>query len=704
MQMPETRRKIWKNIFALLPRKQKSGFFLILLILAVSAVLSQLTPLAIGYLTDHVLAGQNASFASVAPILLAILVVNIVNELIKVARRLIVEDTATQAEKTARQRAALSLLMAPLSYFRAHMTGNIHGRLNRSLEGTVKLIKLMFMDFAPAVTTGLAAVVTIFTQLPASVACLVVLVIPVGTFIVFRQIRTQKGIRVELMETKADMDGAMVELLGGIETIRALDSAQTEGARIEARSEQLRKKEMRHHRAMAFYDCLKFVNEAFFSVLVIGLSVLLASRGAITVGTVLTAYLCFTQLTGPLRELHRILDEFSECVVLANDYFQLSDLPLDFSYEEEGVPGQTPRDNGVALRDVRFAYPEKPDQLILNDIVLAIPAGRFIGIAGPSGCGKSSLIKVIDKLEKARGEVLLGGVPLSGLTRAALSQNVALVPQTPFLTADTVYRNICYGMKREVSLEEVREAARKANIAADIEQLEGGYQFLLAEGGTNLSGGQRQRIALARVFLKKPRILILDEATSALDNTSEKRIQAEIEKMKEECGTTVISIAHRLSTLQNWDGDHRHGQGPHRAAGHLPRAGGRAGAVSGHGAGDTQIRDTGLHAAEHNPPRFWCKKRGNALDSAAASTVILRMKEGSFHGVFHSGPVAPVRGDHPHPALVRPDRSAQARPRRGNRLPLLRSGRGGPAAGHPLLSGPRGGAGPNQGMSGRPLL
>lgn len=554
MQKPENRRKIWKSIFALLPRKQKSGFFLILLILAVSAVLSQLTPLAIGYLTDHVLAGQNASFASVAPILVAILVVNIVNELIKVARRLIVEDTATQAEKTARQRAALSLLMAPLSYFRAHMTGNIHGRLNRSLEGTVKLIKLMFMDFAPAVTTGLAAVVTIFTQLPVSVACLVVLVIPVGTFIVLRQIGTQKGIRVELMDTKADMDGAMVELLGGIETIRALDSAQTEGARIEARSEQLRKKEMRHHRAMAFYDCLKFVNEAFFSVLVIGLSVLLASRGAITVGTVLTAYLCFTQLTGPLRELHRILDEFSECVVLANDYFQLSDLPLDFSYQDEGASkAQTPRDNSVTLKDVRFAYSEKPDQLILNDIVLAIPAGKFIGIAGPSGCGKSSLIKVIDKLEEAQGEVLLGGVPLDSLSRTVLAENVALVPQTPFLTADTVYHNICYGMKREVSPEEVREAARKANIAADIEQLEGGYQFVLAEGGTNLSGGQRQRIALARIFLKKPRILILDEATSALDNTSEKRIQAEIEKMKEECGTTVLSIAHRLSTLQNCD-------------------------------------------------------------------------------------------------------------------------------------------------------
>ena len=543
---------IWKKLFEILPKKQKAGFFLILLILVISAGLNQVTPLAVGYLTDFVLNQQDITFSAVVPILLVILLVNVVNEVIKVLRRLIVEDTATQAEKNARQKATTSLLLAPLSYFRSHMTGNIHGRLNRSLEGTVKLMKLVFMDFAPAVTTGLAAIVTIFLQLPFLVACLVILVIPIGTILVFRQISTQKGIRLELLDTKADMDGTIVELLGGIETIRALDSAQAEGQRIETRSEQLRKKEMRHHKAMAFYDCLKFVNEAVFSVLVIGISVFLASKQIISVGTVLTAYLCFTQLTGPLRELHRILDEFSECVILAQDYFQMVDIPRDFSYAP-ALSEVVPSGNGIDIRKVSFAYPEKPQERILTEVSLQVASGKFIGIAGPSGCGKSTLIKIVDKLEQAQGDVYLGGTALDGLSRRALAEVVALVPQTPFLIADTVYRNICYGMTREVTLEEVKEAARKASIAADIEKLPGGYQFILSEGGTNLSGGQRQRIALARIFLRKPRILILDEATSALDNTSEKHTQAEIEKMKDECGTTILSIAHRLTTLRNCD-------------------------------------------------------------------------------------------------------------------------------------------------------
>lgn len=200
---------------------------------------------------------------------------------------------------------------------------------------------------------------------------------------------------------------------------------------------------MRHHKAMAKYDCLKFINEAVFSVLVIALSVLLAAQQVISVGTILTAYLCFTQLTGPLRELHRILDEASECVVLAEDYFRMMEIPVDFSYKiPDDLPAPSLSGNGVALSGVTFAYPEKPDRDILRDVSLDMPGGYFLGIAGPSGCGKSTLIKVLDKLEEAQGEISLGGAPLRDFSRAALSEVVALVPQTPFLIADTVYRNI----------------------------------------------------------------------------------------------------------------------------------------------------------------------------------------------------------------------------------------------------------------------
>lgn len=135
-----------------------------------------------------------------------------------------------------------SLLKAPLNYFKEHMTGNIHGRSNRCLEGTVKLEKLIFMDFAPAIFNSIAAIVVIFTTLPINLALPMLLVIPIGVVIVFKQISTQKGIRVELLDTKTNMDGSIVELLNGIEVIRILDSTNLEEKRFESKSEFLRKK------------------------------------------------------------------------------------------------------------------------------------------------------------------------------------------------------------------------------------------------------------------------------------------------------------------------------------------------------------------------------------------------------------------------------------------------------------------------------
>lgn len=520
----------------------------------VSAILTQMTPKAIGWLTDDVLNVNGVTFEKVVPFLILILVVNVGNEIIKIIRRVMVEDVATRTEKKARGMVIKSLLMAPLSYFRKNMIGNIHGRMNRCLDGTIKLEKLLFMDFAPAIFNSVAAIITIFLTLPITLALPMLMVIPIGITIVLAQINSQKGIRVELLERKSSMDGTIVELINGIEVIRICDSVDFEINRFDTKSEFLRNKEMKHHKAMALYDCLKFINQAVFTVLIIGISTYLATKGIISVGAVLTAYLCFNQLTKPLEELHRIFDEVSECTILASDFFEMVEIPNDFSYlDTKRELNNEVTDEIINIKNLSFHYSEDKDKLILKDFNIDIEKGMYLGIAGPSGCGKSSLIKSICKLEKADGTIILDDTNIDNLNRKDISNIIALVPQSPFLIAGTIYENITYGINREVSIEEVEEAAKKAYILDYIEELPEKFDTLISEGGNNLSGGQRQRIAIARIFLRKPKILILDEATSALDNTSEKHIQSEIEKLQKENNTTIIAIAHKLTTLKNCD-------------------------------------------------------------------------------------------------------------------------------------------------------
>lgn len=544
---------ILSKLYHLLDARQKRSFLFIVVIMILSSALTQFTPKAIGWLTDDILIQEQIEFFNIIPVLLLILVVNVVNELIKILRRIMVEDTATKTEKQARGLVITSLLKAPLSFFKENMTGNIHGRLNRCLEGTIKLEKLIFMDFAPAIFNSAAAIFVIFTTLPAVLALPMLLVIPIGIGIVFRQISTQQGIRVELLETKSSMDGTIVELLNGIEVIRITDSISLEESRFENKSEFLRKKEMKHHKQMAKYDCWKFINEVTFTVLMIGISAYLATQGIISVGAVLTSYLCFSQLIKPLEELHRILDELSESVILADDFFKLAEIPNDFSYTEvnKATSGPNVISPFINIKDLHFSYDNQAS--VLKNLNLAFEKGSFTGIAGPSGCGKSSFIKAVCKLEQYKGEIFIDGVDLRSLSRKELSRIIALVPQSPFIVAGTIYENICYGLDRMPSQKEVENAVRKACLTEFIDSLPNKLNTVLSENGGNLSGGQKQRIAIARIFLRKPEILILDEATSALDNTSERYIQNEIEKLKEETKMTVISIAHRLTTLKNSD-------------------------------------------------------------------------------------------------------------------------------------------------------
>ncbi|WP_418419287.1 ABC transporter ATP-binding protein [Blautia sp.] len=204
----------------------------------------------------------------------------------------------------------------------------------------------------------------------------------------------------------------------------------------------------------------------------------------------------------------------------------------------------------VSYEDVSFHYSDD-ETLVLDHISFKIPAGRSIALVGPSGSGKTTICSLLPRFYDATG----GGITVDGqdvrkLTLESLRNQIGLVQQDIYLFGGSIKENIAYG-KPSASMDEIIDAAKKANIHDFIMSLPDGYDTFVGERGTRLSGGQKQRISIARVFLKNPPILILDEATSALDNESERWIQKSLEELSK--NRTTITIAHRLSTIRNAD-------------------------------------------------------------------------------------------------------------------------------------------------------
>lgn len=203
--------------------------------------------------------------------------------------------------------------------------------------------------------------------------------------------------------------------------------------------------------------------------------------------------------------------------------------------------------DAIKFENVWFRY---ENQWVLKDINFTVRQGEKVAIVGPTGSGKSTIVQLLPRLyDVQRGEIRVDGRPLKAYTQKSLRENIAFVPQKPFLFLDTVAENIAFG--RSFSLKEIEEAARQAHADEFIRQLPQGYQTVLLETGKNLSGGQQQRLAIARALVKKAPILVLDEATSALDAISENQIKQALEALRGKM--TQIIIAHRLSTIEDAD-------------------------------------------------------------------------------------------------------------------------------------------------------
>ncbi|MEI8174886.1 MAG: ABC transporter ATP-binding protein [bacterium] len=540
----------FKRTLRLMEKPEKTALVFASFLMLITGVLTNLPAVILGRLVDKLVGAENFDVSIAIPFIALIIGIILVREALTVVRKYFVENVATQTDKKQTVNVIEHLLKTDIANINQQQIGSLHGRIFRSIQGMIKIIKLGFLDFFPVFFSGLAAIAIALTQKPL-LAGVMILVIPVGLFIIVWQVSSQKGIRVALLRGKEKIDGAVVEMLGGIETVRALNTENQEVAKVEEVAEAMRKKEIRHHIFMALFDSGKYLNEAFFYVIVISLSIFLAAQGIITKGDILVYSILFLSITGPLREIHRILDEAHESSIRVNDLYDLLNQPRDVSFQANGKERFTSNiANAIEINNLSFKYENSP---VLQDINFVIKNGEKIGIAGASGCGKSTLIKILLRLVHGySGKVGIFGKNLDTVSREEIADCIAYVPQKTHIFSGSIKDNIVYGCEREnITDEEVIRAAKLANLYEEIENSLGGLSGRVAENGNNLSGGQKQRLAIARLILKSPELLILDEATSALDNTNETKIQRNIEQLFKD--KTTITIAHRLTTLKNTD-------------------------------------------------------------------------------------------------------------------------------------------------------
>jgi subfamily B ATP-binding cassette protein MsbA len=270
--------------------------------------------------------------------------------------------------------------------------------------------------------------------------------------------------------------------------------------------------------------------------------------GALAPADLIAFILYAEMITGPISVLAGLYLEINRMVASYQRISNILETPSDLASGSALLPAKQVQGK-VEFRGVTFGY--DAHKSILQDINLSVAPGQTIALVGPSGAGKSTLAKLLPRFyDPMHGAILLDGVDIRSLDLQALRTQIAIVPQDTHLFGMSIHDNIACG-KVDASEEEIRQAARLANAHDFILEQEHGYDTEIGERGARLSGGQRQRLAIARAFLKDPRILILDEATSALDTQAERQVQHALDSLMR--GRTTFIIAHRLSTIENAD-------------------------------------------------------------------------------------------------------------------------------------------------------
>jgi len=276
----------------------------------------------------------------------------------------------------------------------------------------------------------------------------------------------------------------------------------------------------------------------------------LIASGSLTIGELTSFILYAAMVTTSVDAVSDFWSDWMRAIGATQRIFEIID---DAQEKQKSPKGKPDLLGAIEFKHVDFIYPERPNQLALQNFNLSIAPGEKVALIGPSGAGKSTVANLLlGFYEVNNGQIIFDGIPKQSLSTDAIRNNIAIVEQEPSLFCNSIYDNIAYGAQHgEATMQDVINAAKLANAHDFISKFPNKYDTLVGDRGIQLSGGQKQRIAIARALLRNPKILILDEATSALDTESESQVQAALDNLMK--GRTTIMIAHRYSTIAKAD-------------------------------------------------------------------------------------------------------------------------------------------------------
>ena len=346
-----------------------------------------------------------------------------------------------------------------------------------------------------------------------------------------------------------ELNAAIEDSLLGERVIKAFAAEEREKAKFEEGNQTFQNiKKTTYHFMAAFNTSTRLFDGLMYLVVIVAGGLFLV-YGLVNAGDLVAYILYVSTLIATIRRIVEFAEQFQRGMTGIERFLEIMDTPVAIADAPDARP-LTVREGGIEFRDVSFEYPDDHNQ-VLRHVNLRIRPGESLALVGPSGGGKTTLCNLIPRFyDVTGGEILIDGQDIRHVTLHSLRDAIGVVQQDVYLFSGTVAENIAYG-KPGATRAEIEQAARLAGADGFVRALKDGYDTYVGERGVKLSGGQKQRIAIARVFLKNPPILLLDEATSALDNESEILVGQSLDKLAK--GRTTLTIAHRLTTIQNAD-------------------------------------------------------------------------------------------------------------------------------------------------------